>query len=136
MNDPRIQPPGSPSEADAIVAACEAWPTVSGYVRCHYREGCGCEMVPARVRAAIAALGQATVATPPASDLERARNLLADDPDEMDEDWLASIIAAVRAEAKAEQHAADVAALRRGAISVEANKIADFLEKRGVSVSS
>jgi hypothetical protein len=48
------------SYADAIVAACEAWPTVSGYVPCHYKEGCGCEMVPARVRAAIAALGQAT----------------------------------------------------------------------------
>jgi hypothetical protein len=44
---------GSPSEADAIVAACEAWPTVNGYVPCHYKQGCGCEMVPARVRAAL-----------------------------------------------------------------------------------
>jgi hypothetical protein len=39
--------------ADAIVAACEAWPTVNGYVPCHYKQGCGCEMVPARVRAAL-----------------------------------------------------------------------------------
>ena len=40
---------------------------------------------------------------PPAatSDLDRARALLADDPDEMDEQWLAEIIAAVRAEAVA-----------------------------------
>jgi hypothetical protein len=53
---------GSPSEADAIVAACEAWPTVSGYVPCHYKQGCGCEMVPARVRAAIAALYRETAA--------------------------------------------------------------------------
>jgi hypothetical protein len=40
--------------ADAIVAACEAWPTVQGDAPCHYKQGCGCEMVPARVRAAIA----------------------------------------------------------------------------------
>jgi hypothetical protein len=33
--------------------------------------------------------------------LDRARALLADDPDEMDEQWLAEIIAAVRAEAVA-----------------------------------
>jgi hypothetical protein len=52
--------------ADAIVAACEAWPTVNGYVPCHYKQGCGCEMVPARVRAAIAALGQVTAPAPPA----------------------------------------------------------------------
>jgi hypothetical protein len=40
---------------------------------------------------------------PPAatSDLDRARALLANDPDEMDEQWLAEIIAAVRAEAVA-----------------------------------
>jgi hypothetical protein len=48
------------NEADAIVAACEAWPTVHGYVPCHYLQGCACEMVPARVRAAIAAMGQVT----------------------------------------------------------------------------
>lgn len=35
-------------------------------------------------------------------DLERARSLLADDPDEMDEAWLASIIAAARREGAAE----------------------------------
>jgi hypothetical protein len=33
--------------------------------------------------------------------LDRARALLANDPDEMDEEWLAEIIAAVRAEAVA-----------------------------------
>jgi hypothetical protein len=37
-----------------------------------------------------------------AGDLERARALLADDPDEMDEEWLAGIITAIRAEARAE----------------------------------
>jgi hypothetical protein len=36
-----------------------------------------------------------------ANDLDRARALLANDPDEMDEEWLAEIIAAVRAEAVA-----------------------------------
>ena len=36
-----------------------------------------------------------------AGDLERARALLADDPDEMDEEWLAGIITAIRAEARA-----------------------------------
>jgi hypothetical protein len=36
-----------------------------------------------------------------ANDLDRARALLANDPDEMDEEWLAEIIAAVRAEATA-----------------------------------
>jgi hypothetical protein len=36
-----------------------------------------------------------------AGDLERARALLADDPDEMDEEWLAGIITAIRAEAVA-----------------------------------
>ena len=36
-----------------------------------------------------------------ANDLDRARALLANDPDEMDEEWLAGIIAAVRAEATA-----------------------------------
>ena len=35
------------------------------------------------------------------SDLFRARALLADDPDEMDECWLAEIIAVIRAEAVA-----------------------------------
>jgi hypothetical protein len=47
-----------------------------------------------------------------ANDLDRARALLADDPDEMDEQWLAEIIAAVRAEAKAEGYDAAVKALR------------------------
>ena len=36
-----------------------------------------------------------------ANDLDRARALLANDPDEMDEEWLAEIIAAVRAKATA-----------------------------------
>jgi len=35
------------------------------------------------------------------NDLDQARALLANDPDEMDEEWLAEIIAAVRAEAVA-----------------------------------
>lgn len=44
---------------------------------------------------------------PAASDLREralreARNLLADDPDEMDEDWLAGIVVAARADAKVE----------------------------------
>jgi gamma-glutamyl:cysteine ligase YbdK (ATP-grasp superfamily) len=54
------------------------------------------------------------VRQPPAatSDLDRARALLANDPDEMDEEWLAEIIAAVRAEAKAEGWDDAVKALR------------------------
>jgi hypothetical protein len=190
MNGPRIQPPGSPSEADAVVAACEAWPTVSGYVPCHYKQGCGCEMVPARVRAAIAAMGQVAAPTPPASakdftreafhnyvenkrptpsagDLrERAEGMVAaylrdmgagvDDFSSYEIDLVDSIVtlaatvhaeakaeerndplafskkvdAAIRsavAVAKAEQHAADVAALREH----DCRHTADWLERNG-----
>lgn len=53
------------------------------------------------------------------TDLERARQLLADDPDEMDEAWLASIIAAARREGAMQEmliaaEKADAAGFRRG----------------------
>ena len=49
------------------------------------------------------------------SDLDRARALLADDPDEMDEEWLAEIIAAVRAAADSGSSAS---ASRAGSVSI------------------
>jgi hypothetical protein len=50
------------------------------------------------------------------TDLERARNLLSHDPDEMDEAWLAGIIAAIRAAQHAATWAAAEAELRNRAI--------------------
>jgi hypothetical protein len=50
------------------------------------------------------------------TDLERARNLLSLDPDEMDEHWLAGIIATIRAEQHDATWAAAAAELRHRAI--------------------
>jgi hypothetical protein len=68
---------------------------------------------------------------PAASDLreralKEARDLLADDPDEMDENWLAGIIAAIRAEAKAEGWEDAENELRSCGL-LQANDYADWL---------